>query len=161
MNASDYWQITQAALATVTLSLASIGMGMPLGLAMALVSWGRVPLLTPLVRGYVSVIRSCPTVTLTLLVFFGSSQAGLNLDAMVAAVVALTLSTAAFNCEIWRSHLNEFPRDQYDAALAFGMRPSQRSLRIVLPQVVRHSIPALVSEMTLQIKATPAVAVIG
>ncbi|MDB5956081.1 amino acid ABC transporter permease [Ramlibacter sp.] len=161
MNASDYWQITQAALATVTLSLASIGMGMPLGLAMALVSWGRVPLLTPLVRGYVSVIRSCPTVTLTLLVFFGSSQAGLNLDAMVAAIVALTLSTAAFNCEIWRSHLNEFPRDQYDAALAFGMRPAQRSLRIVLPQVVRHSIPALVSEMTLQIKATPAVAVIG
>ena len=36
-----------------------------------------------------------------------------------------------------------------------------RMRRIVLPQVWRASLPGLVNEMTLQIKSTPAVAVIG
>ena len=36
-----------------------------------------------------------------------------------------------------------------------------RMHRIVLPQVWRASLPGLVNEMTLQIKSTPAVAVIG
>jgi ABC-type amino acid transport system permease subunit len=36
-----------------------------------------------------------------------------------------------------------------------------RLRRIVFPQVWRASLPALVSEMTLQVKSSPAVAVIG
>jgi ABC-type amino acid transport system permease subunit len=54
-----------------------------------------------------------------------------------------------------------FPRDQYDAALSLGMRRGLRFRRVVLPQIIRNSLPALVNEMTLQVKATPAVAVIG
>jgi ABC-type amino acid transport system permease subunit len=114
-----------------------------------------------IVYSYVSIVRSCPTVTLTLLVFFALPQLGLSLDPVPAAIAALTISTSAFNCEIWRSAFVEFPRDQYDAALSFAMPRFTRIRRIVLPQVYRASLPGLVNEMTLQIKSTPAVAVIG
>ncbi|MEA3154509.1 MAG: hypothetical protein QOK44_2098 [Betaproteobacteria bacterium] len=161
MTAYDYWSITQGALATILLSLASIVLGVPFGLALALVRWARVPVLNRFVYSYVSIVRSCPTVTLTLLVYFALPQLGLSLDPIPAAIVALTVSTSAFNCEIWRSALVDFPRDQYDAALSFAMPRVTRVRRIVMPQVWRASLPGLVNEMTLQIKSTPAVAVIG
>jgi His/Glu/Gln/Arg/opine family amino acid ABC transporter permease subunit len=134
MTAFDYWSITRGALSTISLSLASIVLGVPLGLALALIRWARVPVLDRAVYSYVSIVRSCPTVTLTLLIFFALPQFGLSL---------------------------EFPRDQYDAALSFAMPRLTRMRRIVLPQVWRASLPGLVNEMTLQIKSTPAVAVIG
>ncbi|BCF93739.1 MULTISPECIES: amino acid ABC transporter permease [Paraburkholderia] len=161
MNAFDYWSIAQGALATVVLSVASIVLGVPLGLGLALIRWARVPLLNRVVVAYVSLIRSCPAVTLTLLIFFALPQFGISLDPTPAAILALTISTAAFNCEIWRAALINFPRDQYDAALAFAMPRTVRLRRIVMPQIWRASLPGLVNEMTLQIKSTPAVAVIG
>ncbi|CAG9271181.1 amino acid ABC transporter permease [Paraburkholderia unamae] len=161
MNAFDYWSIAQGALATVVLSVASIVVGVPLGLALALIRWARVPFFHRLVVAYVSLIRSCPAVTLTLLIFFALPQFGISLDPTPAAILALTISTAAFNCEIWRAALMNFPRDQYDAALAFAMPRGLRFRRIVMPQIWRASLPGLVNEMTLQIKSTPAVAVIG
>jgi His/Glu/Gln/Arg/opine family amino acid ABC transporter permease subunit len=161
MNAFDYWSIAQGALATVVLSVASIVLGVPLGLGLALIRWARVPFLNRVVVAYVSLIRSCPAVTLTLLIFFALPQFGISLDPTPAAILALTISTAAFNCEIWRAALINFPRDQYDAALAFAMPRTVRFRRIVMPQIWRASLPGLVNEMTLQIKSTPAVAVIG
>lgn len=161
MTAYDYWSIVQGALVTVVYSLASIVLGVPLGLGLALIRWARTPFLKQVVIVYVSLIRSCPAVTLTLLIFFALPQFGLSLEPPVAAILALTISTSAFNCEIWRASLNSFPKDQYDAALSFAMPRGLRLRRIVLPQLWRSSLPGLVNEMTLQVKSTPAVAVIG
>jgi His/Glu/Gln/Arg/opine family amino acid ABC transporter permease subunit len=161
MTAYDYWSIVQGALATIVYSLASIVLGVPLGLGLALIRWARTPVLNRVVMLYVSLIRSCPAVTLTLLLFFALPQFGISLEPPVAAILALTISTSAFNCEIWRASLNSFPKDQYDAALSFAMPRGLRLRRIVLPQLWRSSLPGLVNEMTLQVKSTPAVAVIG
>src|SRR5258708_33218817 len=54
-----------------------------------------------------------------------------------------------------------FPKYQYEAAQSVGMRAGQRLRRIVLPQIVRTSLPALVNEMSLLIKVTPVLAVGG
>ncbi|RJX77848.1 amino acid ABC transporter permease [Pseudomonas sp. LS-2] len=161
MNAYDYWSILQGALATVGVSLASIALGVPLGLALALIRWGTVPVAQRLVVVYVSVVRACPAVTLILLIFFAVPQLGISLEPVTAGILALTLSTAAFNCEIWRTALLSFERQQFDAALAFGMPRRLRLLRIVLPQVFRSSLPGLVNEMTMLLKSSPAIAVIG
>lgn len=161
MTANDYLSILQAALATVSMSLVSIVLGVPLGLGLALIRWSRLPVLNRITIAYVSVVRTCPSVTLALLLFFALPELGISLDPVPAGILTLTLSTAAFNTEIWRNALINFPRDQYDAALSFGMRRGLRFRRVVLPQIIRSSLPALVNEMTLQVKSTPAVAVLG
>src|SRR5207244_12662588 len=71
------------------------------------------------------------------------------------------MSPSAFNWEVWRSALMNFPQDQHEAAQSVGMRASQRLRRIVLPQIVRTSLPGLVNEMSLLIKVTPVLAVVG
>lgn len=161
MSAHDFLAILQGGGATVALSLSGIALGVPCGLALALVRWARVPAAAPVVALYVSVMRATPAVTLALLIFFALPNAGIEIDPVPTAILTLTLNTAAFNCEIWRAALVDFPRDQFDASVSFGMGPALRFRRIVLPQIVRICLPALVNEMSLLIKASPAVAVVG
>jgi His/Glu/Gln/Arg/opine family amino acid ABC transporter permease subunit len=146
---------------TAAVSIASIALGIPLGLLLALIRWRRVPVLSPMVAAYVSLIRATPAITLALLIFFALPSLGVVLNPATAAVLTLTVNTSAFNCEIWRAALIDFPRDQLDAARAYGIGPRLAFHRIIFPQVWRTSLPALVNEMTLLIKASPALAVIG
>ncbi len=161
MTAADLAALLRGAAFTVLFSVAAVAIGVPAGLGLALVRWARVPGLSPLVALLVSILRAAPAVTLALLIFFALPRIGLSLDPVPAGIATLTLSTAAFNCEIWRASLLALPRDQVDAALAMGMRRGVRFRRVVLPQVARAALPALVNEVTLLVKVSPAVAVLG
>jgi len=161
MSGGDIAAIFQGALVTVSLSVIGILIGMPIGLGLALVRWANLPVAAPMVAVYVSMLRATPLVTLLLLLFFALPNIGVPLDPVSAAVLALVMNTSAFNCEVWRSALMNFPKDQYEAAQSVGMRAGQRFRRIVLPQIVLVSLPGLVNEMSLLIKVTPVLAVVG
>ena len=161
MTPGDVAAFAQGAVVTVTLSFVGILLGLPIGLGLALIRWANVPLAASVVTLYVSVLRATPLVTLLLLLFFALPNIGVPINPYSAAILALVMNTSAFNCEIWRAALMNFPKDQYEAAQAVGMRAEQRFRRIVLPQIVRQSLPALVNEMSLLIKVTPVLAVVG
>ena len=161
MSAGDIAAFAQGAVVTVTLSFAGILIGLPIGLSLALIRWSNVPVAAWVVALYVSVLRATPLVTLLLLLFFALPNIGVPIDPYSAAILALVMNTSAFNCEIWRAALMNFPKDQYEAAQSVGMRAGQRFRRIVFPQILRTSLPALVNEMSLLIKVTPVLAVVG
>jgi len=161
MSGGDIAAILQGAVVTVTLSLIGILIGLPIGLALALLRWANVPFVARVVALYVSISRATPLVTLLLLLFFALPNIGVPIGPISAAILALVMNTSAFNCEVWRAALEAFPKDQYEAAQAVGMRASQRFRRIVLPQIIRASLPGLVNEMSLLIKVTPVLAVVG
>ncbi|HZE55236.1 MAG TPA: amino acid ABC transporter permease [Bradyrhizobium sp.] len=161
MNGSDIAAIFQGAVVTVSLSFVGILIGLPIGLGLALLRWADVPVAARIVTLYVSILRATPLVTLLLLLFFALPNIGVPINPISAAILALVMNTSAFNCEVWRAALMNFPRDQYEAAQSVGMRAEQRFRRIVLPQIVRVSLPGLVNEMSLLIKVTPVLAVVG
>src|ERR1700728_3566044 len=161
MSGGDIAAIFQGAIMTVTLSFIGILIGLPIGLGLALIRWADVPIAARMVAVYVSILRATPLVTLLLLLFFALPNIGIEIDPISAAILGLVMSTSAFNCEVWRSALMNFPKDQYEAAQSVGMRAGQRFRRIVLPQIVRVSLPGLVNEMSLLIKVTPVLAVVG
>jgi His/Glu/Gln/Arg/opine family amino acid ABC transporter permease subunit len=161
MSGADIAAIFQGAVVTVSLSLVGILIGLPIGLGLALIRWANVPIVARIVVLYVSVLRATPLVTLLLLLFFALPNIGVPISPISAAILALVMNTSAFNCEVWRSALMGFPKDQYEAAQSVGMRAGQRFRRIVLPQIVRVSLPGLVNEMSLLIKVTPVLAVVG
>jgi His/Glu/Gln/Arg/opine family amino acid ABC transporter permease subunit len=161
MQASDYLSLLQGAWTMLAIVLPAIAIGIPLGLLLALIRWRNIRGLSPLVAGLVSLFRATPSVTLILLIYFAAPEIGLQLPEIPAAIATLTLGTMAYSCEIWRSALLAFPADQFDAALSLGMTRAVRFRLIVLPQILRASIPALMNEMTLLVKTTPAAAVIG
>jgi His/Glu/Gln/Arg/opine family amino acid ABC transporter permease subunit len=161
MSAADVAAILQGAVVTVTLSLIGILLGLPIGLGLAILRWAKVPIVAEIVALYVSVLRATPLVTLLLLLFFALPNVGITLGPISAAIVALVMNTSAFNCEVWRAALVNFPKDQQEAAQSIGMRAGQRFRRIVLPQIVHVSLPGLINEMSLLIKVTPVLAVVG
>jgi His/Glu/Gln/Arg/opine family amino acid ABC transporter permease subunit len=161
VSKGDIAAIFQGAVVTVTLSFIGILIGLPIGLGLALLKWANVPVVAKIVALYVSVLRATPLVTLLLLLFFALPNIGVPIGPTSAAILALVMNTSAFNCEVWRAALADFPKDQYEAAQSVGMRAGQRFRRIVLPQIVRVSLPGLVNEMSLLIKVTPVLAVVG
>jgi His/Glu/Gln/Arg/opine family amino acid ABC transporter permease subunit len=161
MTGGDILSIFGGALVTISLSLAGILIGLPIGLGLALVRWANVPFIARVVTLYVSILRATPLVTLLLLLFFALPNIGVPINPISAAILALVMNTSAFNCEVWRSALMNFPKDQYEAAQSVGMRAGLRFRCIVLPQIVRVSLPGLVNEMSLLIKVTPVLAVVG
>lgn len=157
-NASEFMA---GAWTTLWISAISVMAGIPLGLGLALLRITRTPVLTQIIGLYVSLGRATPIVTLVLFLFVVLPSAGIRVDREFAAIAALTLNTAAFNAEIWRSVYSAFPIAQIEAARAAGMTWLQYFRRIMLPQLWYSALPALINEITTLIKASPAIAVIG
>ena len=161
MTAGGVQMLLDGAWVTIWISLVAIALGVPLGLILSLIRVARIPVLSQIVVLYVSVGRATPLVTLVLFLFVTLPVFGVNIDKYTAGVVALTLNTASFNTEVWRSVYQAFPRSQIEAARAMGMTRALYFRRIMLPQMWYAALPALVNEATLLIKASPAIAVVG
>jgi polar amino acid transport system permease protein len=146
---------------TIWISLLAIAVGVPLGLVLSLIRVSRLPVLSQIVVLYVSLGRATPLVTVALFLFVTLPVFGVNIDKYTAGVLALTLNTASFNTEVWRSVYQAFPQSQIEAARAMGMTRVLYFRRIMLPQMWYAALPPLVNEMTLLVKASPAIAVVG
>lgn len=161
MNTQAWMLLLDGAWTTLWISLASICLGVVFGLMIAAGRMAKLPLISPGLALYVNIARATPLVTGTLFLFLSAPTFGLNLNKNAAAILALTINTAAFNAEIWRSAFLGFCKDQREAALSCGMTRMVFFRRILFPQVFISSLPGLVNEMSFLIKASPAIAVIG
>jgi len=161
VTAGGFQMLLDGAWTTIWISLLAIVSGVPLGFVLSLIRVSRFPVLSQIVVIYVSLGRATPLVTLALFLFVTLPVFGVNIDKYTAGVVALTLNTASFNTEVWRSAYLGFPQSQIEAARVMGMPRALYFRRIMLPQMWYAALPSLVNEMTLLIKASPAIAVIG
>ncbi|CAI8815472.1 Amine acid ABC transporter, permease protein, 3-TM region, His/Glu/Gln/Arg/opine family [Pseudomonas sp. IT-P44] len=161
MQSSDWITLVYAAWTTIWVSGISIVLGIILGLVVAMLRAAKIPVLSQALAVYVSLIRATPMVTLVLFLFVIAPSIGWEVDARVVAIAAMTLNTTAFNAEIWRSALTSFSREQLEAAKAAGMTTGLTLRRIMLPQMLTTSLPGLVNEMSLLVKSSPAIAMIG
>lgn len=161
MDASFWSELLDGAWTTLWVSGTSIALGIVLGLGVAMLRGARIPLLSQFLSLYVSVVRATPLVTLVLFLFVAAPSLGWDIDRRIIAVAAMTINTTAFNAEIWRSSFSTFPREQIEAAKAAGMTQGLMLRRIMLPQMVITSLPSLVNEMSLLVKSSPAIAMVG
>jgi len=161
MDAMAWQLLIEGALTTLWISGMAIAFGVVAGLAIAVIRMMKIPFVDQFLVLYISLARATPLVTLVLFLFLSLPALGINLDKTLAAIVALTLNTSAFNAEIWRNAFRNFPREQREAAESVGMRRWTYFRYIMLPQMWIESLPALVNEMSFLIKGSPAIAVIG
>jgi polar amino acid transport system permease protein len=112
-------------------------------------------------RAHVSLMRGTPALIQLFVVFFGLPLIGLGGHPFWAATTAIGLNSAAYVSEILRGAILAIPEGQIAAANAIGMAPRHRWLRIVLPQALTASLPALANEATLLLKTTPLASVVA
>ncbi|WP_454814580.1 amino acid ABC transporter permease [Labrys neptuniae] len=146
---------------TLIVSLLGIAIGLLVG---AMICAGALSLsrtLRSAAAVWISFFRGVPLMVQLLLMFYLLPVTGINVPPMVAAVLAVGLCSSAYIAEIWRGAINALPRGQAEAAVAIGMLPHAIWTRIILPQAVRLSLPALVNELILLVKASSLVSLVG
>ncbi|WP_410663194.1 amino acid ABC transporter permease [Amycolatopsis sp. lyj-84] len=104
---------------------------------------------------YVTLIRNTPlTLVFAFFVFAYPLLDIVKLSFFTAAVVALTVYTSAFICEVVRSGINTVPVGQAEAGRALGLTFGQILGQIILPQALRSVAPPMVSTLIALLKNT-------
>lgn len=155
--------LAKGAVTTLGLSLVAIVCGFVLGAALlglslhpGLLRWRQ-----RVVALYVSFFRGTPLLVQLLMLFYLPSALGVDLPPPLAAMMALGLNSAAFQCEILRAGLAAIPHGQIEAARVFGLTPRQTFSQIQLPQIAVAVWPALVSEAIDVLKGSAIISVIA
>lgn len=94
---------------TIPLTLISFTLAMVLAVAVALVQYAKVPVLSQLARFYIWVIRGTPLLVQLFIIFYGLPSAGIMLDAFPAAVIAFAFNEGAYCAETMRGALESVP----------------------------------------------------
>lgn len=153
--------LAQGALTTAALCLTAMVAGFLVGIGVWQMSTSPLRIYRMTAHGWVSLFRGTPVLVQLLLCFYLPSQLGLNIPGFVAAALALTLNTAAWQSQILKSGFASIHPGQLEAAAICGLSPRQILWRIQVPQVIRTTLPSLISELIDVIKASAVVSVIA
>ena len=156
--------LAQGSLVTLKLFAITLVLALPLGLALALARLSRWRALHHAVSGFIWLMRGTPLMLQLLFVYYALPfvpYVGIRLADFPAAVVAFALNYAAYFAEIFRAGIQSIDRGQYEGAKALGMSYAQTMRRIVLPQMLRRSLPPLANETITLVKDTSLIYVLA
>lgn len=146
---------------TILVSGVAIILGMPLGLILCFGVASSNTWVSRISRVYQSVWRGTPILVQLLIIYYLLPLIGINVAPILAAIVALTLNTIAFQAEIFRGGLQAIAPGQMEAARMVGIRKWSARYHILVPQIFRLVIPSLVNETISILKNSSLVSVIA
>ena len=130
----------------------------PLGMAICMLRICRIAPVAWLIRIYISIMRGTPLMLQLLVVFFGPYYIfGISISdsyRFFAVIIAFSLNYAAYFCEIYRAGIESIPPGQYEAANVLGYSRLQTFFKIILPQVVKRTLPPVTNEVIMLTKDT-------
>ena len=145
---------------TLQLSLGGMFFGLALGFMLAMMRLSRLLPLSLLSRFYVSIFRGTPLIAQLFMIYYGLPQFGIELDPMPAALIGLSLNTAAYTSETLRAAISSIEKGQWEAAASIGMTRWQTLYRVILPQAGRTALPPLGNSFIGLVKDTSLAATI-
>lgn len=147
---------------TIVYTIATIAIGMVIGLMTGLLRLSRSKFVTLPLIAYVEIFRCTPLLVQIIWFYYALPVViGIDIPAHVAATLVLSLYTGAFYAEIVRGGVNSIERGQWDAAHALGLRRIQLLRLVVLPQALRRMIPPFMNQSIIQLKNTSLVSTIA
>ena len=123
-------------------------------------------------RVYSTVVRGTPMMIQGLLIYFGgigvleafclsTGQIGAVWSTFVAGLVTISLNSTAYMMEVLRSGIGAVDAGQAEAARSLGLSQWHAMSKVVFPQGVKNSIPALSNELVINLKDSSVLSVIG
>ena len=150
---------------SVVVFCATLLFSLPLGL---IICFGRMSRFAPLrwlATLYISIMRGTPLMLQLFVWFYGPYFIfGISLSTsyrFYATLIGFAANYAAYFAEIYRGGIQAMPVGQYEAAKVLGYSKTRTFLKIILPQVIRHIIPAVTNETITLVKDTSLASVIA
>ena len=165
--ATSQWQMLRPMLQGTVVSLEVFALTLVLALPLSIpIAFGRMSKWGPLrhaVNAYLLVMRGTPLILQIIFVYFAPFYL-FRVSAytrFVAVVIAFVLNYAAYFAEIFRGGIESISKGQWEAAQVLGFTPVQTFFRIVLPQVVKRTLPAVGNEVITLVKDTALAQTVG
>lgn len=159
--------LLRGALITLQLTAFSVVLGLIAG---SLIGIARLYKISPVqwaARAYIDFFRGTPLLVQIYMIYFGFpalfQQLGFTftLNRLAAAVIALSLNSAAYIAEIVRGGIESIEPGQAEAAQSLGLGSVATMRYVIFPQAFRRMLPPLGNEFISLLKSTSLVAVIG
>ncbi|MBC2705840.1 MAG: amino acid ABC transporter permease [Desulfobacula sp.] len=146
----------------ITLKISSISLilSFVIGFLSAFARLSSSPMLRLVSWLYVETIRNTPLLIQIFLIYFVISPV-FNISAFLSAVIALSLFEGAYSSEIIRSGIINIPKGQYEAAQSIGLSVPGTYIKVLIPQMLRQTLPMLAGQSVSLIKDSALVSTIS
>ncbi len=139
-------------------------LSLPVAILLALGRQSKLPIVRWLCVLYIEFVRSVPLLTflfmasLMLQIFLPS---GTEVDRLFRILTVMIFVSAAYKAEILRGAIQALPTGQFEASYAMGCGYWRTIFFIIMPQALRNSVPALITNFIGLFKETTLVMIVG
>ena len=156
------WLFLQGLWVTCAFTVAIVILGMAAGLVGALGKLSRFAVFRHTSLIFIEIFRCTPILVQLVWCYYALPiLIGVEMSAVTAGVLALSLYGGSFYAEIIRGGIVSIDPGQTEAGAALGMTPAQTMRRIILPQALKRMVPPLMNQSILQFKNTSLVSVLA
>jgi len=103
---------------------------------------------------YISFFIGTPLLVHLFLMYYGLPELGIHLSAFTVAVIGFTLNVSAYNARYLMTAYHGLDQTELEAARAQGFTQTETFRLIILPQVLRLSVPSLTNQIIQNLKDT-------
>jgi len=159
--ATDYWGGFSL---NVLMAAAAIIVAFPFSFLWALGRRSEMPFARSVSIIFIEFFRGVPVLALF---FMGSVMLpmffaeGTNVDKLIRVWIVLIFFMSGYMAEVFRGGFQAVPKGQYEAADSVGLSYWQKTLLIILPQVIKVSMPNILATFVMLFKNTVFLLIIG
>ncbi len=106
-------------------------------------------------------LRSVPQLVILYLLYFGLGAVGIQINSILAAILALGVADAAFTAEYYRAGFMTVPWTQREAGFSLGLSRMGVLMRVVVPQTIPFVVPPLLNSFVGLLKTATLAAAVG
>ncbi len=162
-----------ATLMTLAVSITAMLIGFVFALIFTPLKLSKNKFLNLIANFYTTVIRGVPELLVIYLFFFGGSSAimfvasifGYNdyieINAFLTGAFSIGIISGAYSTEVFRGAIQSIDKGQFEASNVLGFSKVTRFFKIILPQMLRLSIPNLSNVWQITLKDTSLISVTG
>jgi arginine transport system permease protein len=148
---------------SLTLTVASLLAALILSLLFTMVLALKTPVVSQLVKGYITLFTGTPLLVQIFLIYYGPGQFPsiqkidwlwqLLSQPWLCALLALSLNSAAYTTQLFYGAVRAIPAGQWQSCAALGMT-RRDTLRILLPYAFKRALSSWSNEVVLVFKST-------
>ncbi|NDJ58316.1 arginine ABC transporter permease ArtM [Enterobacteriaceae bacterium 4M9] len=148
---------------SLTLTVASIAVALVLSLIFTVILTLKTPVLSLVVRAYITLFTGTPLLVQIFLIYYGPGQFPslqhypwlwhLLSEPWLCALIALSLNSAAYTTLLFHGAVRAIPEGQWQSCQALGMRRKD-TLAILLPYALKRALSSYSNEVVLVFKST-------
>ena len=162
-----------ATLMTLAVSVTAMLIGFVFALIFTPLKLSKNKFLNLIANFYTTVIRGVPELLVIYLFFFGGSSAimyvasifGYNdyieINAFLTGAFSIGIISGAYSTEVFRGAIQSIDKGQFEASNVLGFNKVTRFYKVILPQMLRLSIPNLSNVWQITLKDTSLISVTG